>query len=210
VRILQASPGPGHVVVATLVGGGRQSEFVQQVVLPIQMFPQTSCPVGQLHVPPGPEQVSPVTLHPVAGQQLVVGMQLLLVVQKVCPVGQLQEPPGPEHVPPPTHWAVVQQLPCGMHALNAGDAMVQTEPLFGQTQSPPGPVQVSPVTRQSLLVQQVFCGMHALLTVQTLFPAAHWHDPPGPEHVSPEMELQSAFVQHAVLGMQALFAVQAV
>jgi hypothetical protein len=75
----------------------------------------------------------------------------------------LHEPPGPEHVPPPTHWAVVQQLPCGMHELNGGEAMVQTEPLLGQTQLPPGPVHVSPVTRQSLLVQHVLFAMQELL-----------------------------------------------
>jgi len=95
-----------------------------------------------------------------------------------------------------------------MHALKAGDAMVQTFPLFGQVQFPPGPVQVWPVVRQSLLVQQELEGMHVLLTVQTLFPVAQAQVPPAIGQVSP-VTVQSALVQHSVLGMQELLAAQA-
>ena len=88
--------------------------------------------------------------------------------------------------------------------------MVQTEPLLGHVQLPPGPVQLSPVTRQSLLVQQVLVGMHVLFTEQTLSPAAHEQTPPGAGQVSPLTALQSGtVVQQDVLGMQELFAVQA-
>jgi hypothetical protein len=169
---------------------------------------QTLSPIPQLHVPPAPGQVSPVTLQAAAGQQLVVGMHRVLVVQKVWPVGQLHEPPGPEHVPLPTHWTVVQQVLAGMHELNGGDAVVQTEPPLTQTQVPPGAVQVWPVKRQSSARQHVLVGIHELLTVHALYPEAQPHVPPGAEQVSPVTE-QSALVQHSVLGMQALLATQA-
>jgi hypothetical protein len=175
----------------------------------MQRLPHTFCPVGQLHEPPAPEHVSPVTGQPVAGQQLVEAMHALLVAQNVCPVGQLHEPPGPEQVPPAGHWASVQHWLDAMHALKGGEAIVHTVPLFGQMQFPPGPVQLSPVARQSLLVQQVSCGMQVLFTAQTLVPVGQVQEPPGPEHVSP-VTVQSAFVQQAVLGMQALFPTQAV
>ena len=204
----QASPGPGQVPAVAFPGSGRQSALVQHVASPMHRFPQAFWPTGQLHVPPGPEQVSPVTVQPVAGQQLVVAIQALFVVQNVCPVGQLQDPPGPEQVPPPTQSASVQHSPFAMHALNGGEAMMQTEPPLGQTQLPPGPVQVSLVVRQSLLVQHVFVGMHVLFTVQTLFPVPQLQVPPGAEHVS-LVTVQSALVQQAVLGMQALFPAQA-
>jgi len=211
VRIWHVPPGaPTQLVVATSDVGG-QLAVVQHVPPAMQMLPQTVSPgTEQLHVPATPEQVSPMTGQPVAGQQLVVGMHVLLVVQKVWFAGQLQEPPGPEQCPPPTHWASVQHDPEGMHELNGGDAMVQTEPLFGQMQLPPGPVQVSFVTRQSLLVQHVLVGMHVLFTGQTLLLAAHAHTPPGDGQVSPLTAMQSGtVVQHDVLGMQELFAVQA-
>lgn len=87
--------------------------------------------------------------------------------------------------------------------------MVQTEPPLGQRQLPPGPEQFSPMTRQSLLVQHVFVGMHELLTVQTLSPDGHEHTPPGAGQVSPVMAAQSgAVVQHDVVGMHELFATQ--
>lgn len=140
----------------------------------MQRLPQTVSPATeQAQVPPAPEQVSPMTEQPVAGQQLVVAIHALLVGQKVWPVGQLHEPPGPEQVPPPGQSAFVQHCVDAMHELNGGETMVQTEPLLGQVQLPPGPEHVSPVVRQSLLVQQVFVGMQLLLTVQTLFPVAH-------------------------------------
>jgi hypothetical protein len=50
----------------------------------MQRLPQTVSPgTEQAHVPPAPEQVSPVTAHPVAGQQLVEEMHALFVEQKV-------------------------------------------------------------------------------------------------------------------------------
>jgi hypothetical protein len=205
---VQLPPGLGQLVEVVFASAGQSGTVVQHVVLPMQRLPHTFSPVGQVHVPPAPEQVSAGMVQGIAGQQLVVGMQALLVVQNVCPVGQLHEPPGPEHVPPPGHCADVQHVPEGMHELKAGDVMVQTEPPFGQVQSPPGPVHVSPVTRQSLLVQHVLLGMHVLFTVQTLSPEAHWHRPPGAGQVSPLTAAQSAVVQHEVVGMQELLATQ--
>jgi len=196
------------LVDVVFASAGQSGTVVQHVEFPMQRLPHAFSPVGQLHVPPAPEQVSAGMVQGIAGQQLVVGMQALLVVQKVCPVGQLHEPPGPEHVPPPGHWADVQHVPAGMHELKAGDAIVQTEPPFGQTQLPPGPVQFSPVTRQSLLVQHVLLGMHVLFTAQTLSPEAQAHTPPGAGQVSPLTAAQSAVVQHDVLGMQELLATQ--
>jgi hypothetical protein len=49
----------------------------------MQRLPHGFWFAGQLHVPPAPEHVSPVTEQPVAGQQVVVAMQALLVVQNV-------------------------------------------------------------------------------------------------------------------------------
>jgi hypothetical protein len=64
-----------------LVGSGRQSELVQHVESPMQRFEQSLSPVGQLHVPPGPEQSSVLMGQPFAGQQVVVAMHVSLVLQ---------------------------------------------------------------------------------------------------------------------------------
>jgi hypothetical protein len=209
VRISQVPPGaPAQVEVATSGVVGGQLALAQHVVFPMQTLPQTTWFAGQLHVPPGPEQVSVEMGQLAVVQHSVDGMHRLFAVQNVCPAGQLHEPPGPEQLPPPVQSAFVQHCPWAMHALKGGDVMVQTEPLFGQTQLPPAPVQVWPVTRQSLLVQHVFVGMHELLTVHTLFPEAQAQVPPGAGHVSP-VTVQSVFVQQSVLGMQELLATQA-
>jgi len=60
---VQVSPGPGQLVAVVPAGSGRQSALVQHVESPMQRFPQTLSPVGQAHVLPGPEQVSPVTVQ---------------------------------------------------------------------------------------------------------------------------------------------------
>jgi hypothetical protein len=60
---VQASPGPGQLVAVVPAGSGRQSAAVQHVEPPMQRLPQTLSPVGQAHVLPGPEQVSPVTVQ---------------------------------------------------------------------------------------------------------------------------------------------------
>ncbi len=141
VRILQVPPGaPEQVAVATSDVGG-QLASAQHVVLPMHTLPQTTSVPGQLHVPPGPEQVSVATLQSAVVQHSLLGMHRLLAAQKVCPVGQLHDPPGPEQLPPPTQSALVQHCPWAMHELKGGDAMVQTEPLFGHTQFPPAPEQ---------------------------------------------------------------------
>ena len=108
-RIAQVPPGaPTQFVVATSEVDG-QFVVEQQAPPAMQMLPHTVSPATeQLHMPPAPEHVSPVTAQPVAGQQLVVGMHALFVVQNVWPVGQLHEPPGPEQVPPPGQSALVQ------------------------------------------------------------------------------------------------------
>jgi hypothetical protein len=42
--------------------------------------------------------------------------------------------------------------------------------------------------------------MHVPLAVHPFWPTGHWQEPPGPEHVSPEME-QSVLVQQDEAGM---------
>jgi hypothetical protein len=111
VRILHVPPGaPEHVVVATSDVGG-QFASAQQVVLPMQTLPHTTSVPGQLHVPPGPEQVCVATLQSAEVQHSLLGMHRLLALQKVWPVGQLHEPPGPEQLPPPMQSALVQHCP---------------------------------------------------------------------------------------------------
>jgi hypothetical protein len=65
--------------------GSRVQLAVAQHELPgMHRLPQTVSPATeQAHVPPAPEHVSPVTAHPVAGQQLVLEMHALFVEQKV-------------------------------------------------------------------------------------------------------------------------------
>ncbi len=59
---------------------------------------------------------------------------------------------------------------------------------------------------QSLVVQQVLLGMHALLAPHAFCPDGHTHRPPGAAHVSPLTPAQSALVQHAAVGMHAALA----
>jgi hypothetical protein len=78
----------------------------------------------------------------------------------------------------------------------------------GHAQLPPGPEHVSPITRQSLLLQHVLFGMHALLTVQTFAPTPHVHMPPAigqNEFVTG----QSAAVQHRLFAMHELVTMHA-
>jgi hypothetical protein len=60
---------------------GGQLALVQHVPLVMHSLPHRSVPEAQEHVPPGAEQTSPVMVQPIAGQQLVVAMQVSLVVQ---------------------------------------------------------------------------------------------------------------------------------
>jgi len=90
----------------------------------------------------------------------------------------------------------VQQLV--LRLMHAG-IRPQSDVGLGHEQAPPGCGQVSPDTVQSVFVQHVPCGMHAL--PQTLPLLGQLHVPPGPEQTSP-LTVQSAFVQHEELGMQ--------
>jgi hypothetical protein len=80
---VQAPPGPGQLVDVVFASAGQSGTVVQHVESPMHRFVQTFSPVGQAQVPPGPEQISAGMVHPVAGQQLVVGMHALFVVQNV-------------------------------------------------------------------------------------------------------------------------------
>jgi hypothetical protein len=164
---------------------------------------------GQLQLPPGPEHVSPVTVQSPLLQHDPIGMHALLVGQNFWPAAQLQEPPGPEQLVPPPQSAFVQHSAWVMHWLKGGLATVQTLPPLEHVQLPPGPEHASPVTRQSLVVQHVLVGMHALLTVHTLALLPQLQVPPGVGQVEPVMLLQSELSQQLEFEMQALFATHA-
>src|ERR1019366_1242058 len=93
VRISHVPPGaPAHVVVATSDVGG-QLTSAQHFAVPMQRLPQTTSFTGQLHMPPGPEQVCVAILQSALVQHSALGMHMPFAVQNVCPVGQLHEPP---------------------------------------------------------------------------------------------------------------------
>jgi hypothetical protein len=88
------------------------------------------------------------------------------------------------------------------HVVFPMQRLLQTLSPAAQEQVPPGPEHVSPVTLQSVVVQQLAVGMHALLAAQKVWPVGQLHEPPGPEHVPPPT--QSALVQHVPWAMQEL------
>jgi hypothetical protein len=123
--IWQLPPAPEHEVVAVLEVSG-QSLFVQQVEFEMQaLFAEhTLCPAGQLQLPPGPEQLCPLTVQSAVVQQVALLMQALFAKHTFCPLAHMQEPPMPLQDSPEmaAQSAVVQQVEVGMHAL----AMPQT------------------------------------------------------------------------------------
>ena len=97
-----------------------QSLEVQHAELAMHAFDavQIFFPDGQPQVPPGPEQISPVTVQSLDVQQLAMAMQL--APQVFCPAGHEQEPPGPEQVCPEIgQSALVQQFAFGMQLFDA-------------------------------------------------------------------------------------------
>ncbi len=79
--------------------------------------------MGQLQLPPGPEQVSPEIEQSVLVQQVLLAMHWPLAAHAFCPPGQLHCEPGLAQVSPViVQSVVVQQAPMGMHALPAKQA----------------------------------------------------------------------------------------
>jgi hypothetical protein len=149
-------------------------------VMHVFVAAQIVSPEGQLHVPPGDEQVSPVTPQLELSQHVPVVMHddVPPIVQPVLPAGHEQVPPGPEHVEPAmlVQSVVVQQLAVSMHVMFAEHSFCPV----GHAHMSPGPGQCSPVIVQSLLVQQVPVGMQMSEAAQYCLPVgqASVHVPP--------------------------------
>jgi hypothetical protein len=79
---------------------------------------QTEPLLGQVQLPPGPVQLSPVTRQSLLVQHVFVGTHELLTVQTLFPEAHPHVPPGAEHASPVTlQSALVQQSVVGMQAL---------------------------------------------------------------------------------------------
>jgi hypothetical protein len=187
-----------QLVLATLDVGG-QSAAVQHAEFEMHFEPHTFCPDGQLQLPPGPEQISPLIIQSESLQHVPSLMHELLDVQACVPDGHEQVPPSPLHFCPVTVQSLLmQQEPSGLHCLKVGHSCWPV----GHWHDPIEQISPATFTVQSASTQQFADGMHCV--PHAFWFIGHAHVEPGEAHVSPVTPAQSVLSQQDSVGMQVI------